>query len=54
MYVYYVYVSVDFGQWVELIEDYLGIGYGGLVELLGVFVVFDFDWFSCIDMVDSI
>lgn len=54
IYVYYVYVSEEFGFWVEFIEDYLGIGYGGLLVISGDIGLVDLDWFFWIDVVDSI
>lgn len=52
---YYFYVDDDFGVCVELIEDFFGIGYGVLLEVSGNLVgYYYFEWFSWIDVVDSV
>lgn len=35
-FVYYLYINRNFGVWVEFIEDFFGIGYGGLFEFSGL------------------
>lgn len=54
-FVYYFYIDSSFGECVELIEDFLGIGYGGFLEFSGVlFEKYDVEWFIRVDVVDSV
>lgn len=52
---YYSYVDDEFGERVELTEDFLGTGHGGSVEVSSVLSTqHGLDWFIRVDTVDSV
>lgn len=52
---YYSYIDDDFGARAELIEDFLGTGHGGSIEISGIVSeAHDLEWFIRTDVVDSV
>ncbi|WP_334060918.1 hypothetical protein [Alteromonas sp. S005] len=52
---YYSYIDSSFGERAELIEDFLGTGHGGSLEVSGVLSEkHDVEWFVRADVVDSV